>query len=285
MLHVACRSLRITSAAPTHLMSSCVHHMSVLLFVRCKCCIHVASFTLLGASFALPTARCIFHVACCPWGGVAAAAPAHRDAFAHSRQLFQTGGPPAPHPPACRSGSRTPRPSPKSSFLRSGENARTRMHPALRGTHARGRSFRLGFPPPRMQCACAHASVWCGRARSELSCVWPRLRAVLSCAGAYVSGPLNSNNCPAGSVRITTEAACRTAAAAAGKTFTAVETDSSYPRGCYSLFSEAFFNRHTVGAGFSQAQLLCAAVTTGAPPGADARGCMRTGVRGGTGRA
>ena len=90
---VACRSLRITSAAPTHLMSSCVHHMSVLLFVRCKCCIHVASFTLLGASFALPTARCIFHVACCPWRGVAAAAPAHRDAFAHSRQLFQAGGP------------------------------------------------------------------------------------------------------------------------------------------------------------------------------------------------
>ncbi len=75
-------------------------------------------------------------------------------------------------------------------------------------------------------------------------------------------------------MRIETEAACRTAAAAAaGKTAGSpfLETTSSYPRGCYSLFSLAFFNRHTVGAGFSDARLLCAAVTTGAPPGADAR--------------
>jgi hypothetical protein len=74
-------------------------------------------------------------------------------------------------------------------------------------------------------------------------------------------------------VRIETEAACRTAVAAAGKTAGSpfLETRSSYPRGCYSLFSEAFFNRHTVGAGYLMAQLLCAAVTTGAPPGADAR--------------
>jgi hypothetical protein len=88
----------------------------------------------------------------------------------------------------------------------------------------------------------------------------------------YVLGPLSSNVCPAGSVRIETEAACRTATAAAGKTAGSpfLETRSSYPRGCYSLFSEAFFNRHTVGAGYLMAQLLCAAVTTGAPPGADA---------------
>ena len=37
------------------------------------------------------------------------------------------------------------------------------------------------------------------------------------------------------------------------------------------MFSEAFFNRHSVGAGYNMAQLLCAAVTTGARPGADAR--------------
>ncbi len=39
---------------------------------------------------------------------------------------------------------------------------------------------------------------------------------VLSCAGAYVSGAEGSNVCPAGSARIETEAACRTAVAAAG---------------------------------------------------------------------
>jgi hypothetical protein len=84
-----------------------------------------------------------------------------------------------------------------------------------------------------------------------------------------VSGAAGSNECPAGSVRIETEAACRTAAAAAGKTVgsTFVGTWSAYPRGCfYDSTNTAFFNTHAVGAGFS-AQLLCAAlVTTGAPP-------------------
>ena len=93
---------------------------------------------------------------------------------------------------------------------------------------------------------------------------------VLSCAGAYVSGAAGSNACPAGSVRIETEAACRTAAAAAGKRLasTFVETDPAYPRGCYYYISTnvAFFNTHAVGAGWSGYQLLCAAlVTTGAP--------------------
>jgi hypothetical protein len=90
------------------------------------------------------------------------------------------------------------------------------------------------------------------------------------CAGAYVSGAAGSNACPAGSVRIETEAACRTAAAAAGKTVGSpfVETLSTYPRGCYYITgtNEAFFNAHAVGAGYSL-QLLCAALvaTTGAP--------------------
>ena len=93
--------------------------------------------------------------------------------------------------------------------------------------------------------------------------------AVPSCAGAYVSGAAGSNECPAGSVRIETEAACRAAAAAAGKTEGSgfVETVSTYPRGCYYYTSSniAFFNMHAVGAGRSSYQLLCAAVTTGAP--------------------
>jgi hypothetical protein len=87
--------------------------------------------------------------------------------------------------------------------------------------------------------------------------------AVPSCAGAYVSGAAGSNACPAGFVRIETEAACRTAAAAAGKAFDFVETDPAWPRGCYyGTTNAAAFNTHAVGAGNSDAQLLCA---TGAP--------------------
>ena len=100
----------------------------------------------------------------------------------------------------------------------------------------------------------------------------PRV-AVLSCAGAYVYGAAGSNACPAGSVRIETEAACRTAVAAAGKTpstsYPFVETDAGWPRGCYYVTASnyAYFNTHAVGAGWSGYQLLCAALatTTGAP--------------------
>ena len=90
--------------------------------------------------------------------------------------------------------------------------------------------------------------------------------AVLSCAGAYVSGAAGSNECPAGSARIETEAACRTAVAAAGKTFAGVETLSDYPRGCFYFTSgnNAYLNTDAVGAGNSNYQPLCA-VTTGAP--------------------
>jgi hypothetical protein len=95
-------------------------------------------------------------------------------------------------------------------------------------------------------------------------------RAVPSCAGAYVSGAAGSNVCPAGSVRIEAEAACRTAAAAVGKTIREsifLETASDYPRGCYYFTTGncAYFNTHAVGAGRSTSQLLCAAMTTGAP--------------------
>ncbi len=89
-------------------------------------------------------------------------------------------------------------------------------------------------------------------------------------AGAYVSGAAGSNECPAGSTRIATEAACRTAGAAAGKTipvFYFVATESAFPRGCYFTSSNsAHFNTHAVGAGRTNAQLLCAAATTGAVP-------------------
>ncbi len=94
-----------------------------------------------------------------------------------------------------------------------------------------------------------------------------------SCAGAYVSGAAGSNACPAGSVRIVTEAACRSAAMAAGKTAELdptffVETSPRYPRGCYytTLLDNAYFNTDAVGAGESNSQLLCAAVSTGERP-------------------
>ena len=93
-----------------------------------------------------------------------------------------------------------------------------------------------------------------------------RRRAVLSCAGEYVSGVAGSNECPAGSVRIEFEAACRTAAIAAGKTFRYVETESTRPRGCYFRTENhnAIVNTHAVGAGYSSARLLCA-TEQGAP--------------------
>ncbi len=93
-----------------------------------------------------------------------------------------------------------------------------------------------------------------------------------SCAGAYVSGAVGSNACPAGSVWIATEDACRTAAAAAGKTPGSpfVETDPYVPRGCYYVSSStsvynnyAYFNPHPVGFGATMYRLLCA-VTSGA---------------------
>jgi hypothetical protein len=103
---------------------------------------------------------------------------------------------------------------------------------------------------------------------------------VLSCAGEYVSGASGSNECPAGSQQIETEAACRTAVAAARKTEGSpfVETSSFKTRGCYFVTGPqnfAFLNAHAVGAGYSYYQLLCTTVTTGAPPHAPMRVCTR----------
>ncbi len=138
----------------------------------------------------------------------------------------------------------SPPPSPTRGLGGSGGRRAAAEHPA--GTH--------GY---------SHGTAW------VLECVAaaarPRaVRAVLWCAGAYFSGAVGSNECPAGSVRIEAEAACRTAAAAAGKTFYFVVTDPIPPRGCYYVTSSnaAYFNTHPVGAGDSNRQLLCA---TGAP--------------------
>ena len=92
-----------------------------------------------------------------------------------------------------------------------------------------------------------------------------------SCAGAYVSGAAGSNECPAGSVRIVAEDACRTAVAAAGKTTGTpfVVSVSAEPGGCnfFTRSNIAYFNADPVGAGNPNAQLLCSAgADAGAPP-------------------
>jgi hypothetical protein len=114
-------------------------------------------------------------------------------------------------------------------------------------------------------------------------------RAMLSCAGAYVSGAAGSNECPAGSTRIVTEAACRTAAASAGMTFGSTSVEANYPRCCYYYISPtdilaiditAYFNTHAVGAGEASSRPLCAAVaTTGAPLRAPCGSAGPTGER------
>jgi hypothetical protein len=85
-----------------------------------------------------------------------------------------------------------------------------------------------------------------------------------------MAGATGSNDCPAGSVRIETEAACRTALAAWGRTMMEPSFPMSVgPRGCSyfipTLSDIAFFNTDPVGMGNPGVQLLCHANgTTGA---------------------
>ncbi len=122
------------------------------------------------------------------------------------------------------------------------------------------------------------------RERERLTGTW--CVAVRSCAGAFLSGDLGSNACPAGSVRIQAEAACRTAAAAAGRTFFWVETSKWTPRGCYftnNVYAtgrgDAFFNAHAAGGGWPGTQLLCAALTTAGAPLTPLRARVRAATR------
>ncbi len=101
---------------------------------------------------------------------------------------------------------------------------------------------------------------------------------VPSCAGAYLSGAAGSNACPAGSVRIEAEAACRTVVTATGKTANPnfVQTNAFVPRGCYYTtgLNTAYLNTDAAGAGHLGSQLLCA-VVTGAAQHAVARRALR----------
>ena len=102
---------------------------------------------------------------------------------------------------------------------------------------------------------------------------------VSGCVGAYLYGNLGSNRCPPNSVKILTEAACRIATAAAGKSInehTFVETVPYNPSGCnWGGAYGMSFNTHAVGAGDSSRKPLCAATRcpdcTSAPTGMPAR--------------
>jgi hypothetical protein len=91
------------------------------------------------------------------------------------------------------------------------------------------------------------------------------------CAGMYVYTDSNANACPTGTtLPITTEAACRAAAAAAGKTYGGMGGGTvnlpTFPKGCFVLVSTGAVNFNDVPAGSAlpSAVLLCIAIT--APP-------------------
>ena len=87
-------------------------------------------------------------------------------------------------------------------------------------------------------------------------------------AGLYVAGAAFSNECPAASVRIVTEAACRAAASAARLTLGSpfVGSWSYWPKGCYYSITTrtAWLNTDPVGGACVSYPLLCAK-QTGAP--------------------
>ncbi len=83
----------------------------------------------------------------------------------------------------------------------------------------------------------------------------------------YMWAVAGSNECPAGSVRIETNSACSEAGYDIGIPTEMSWTSPDMPRGCFYYINNKvmWFNDHAVGTGNSGHQLLCAAVTTGAP--------------------
>ncbi len=84
--------------------------------------------------------------------------------------------------------------------------------------------------------------------------------AAASCAAGYAWGEDGSNQCPKSYYAIVNEAACETAAAAAGKAYRGIETVPYLPSGCYIYQQEGggfYLNADAVGAGVPGAQLLC----------------------------
>ncbi len=75
-------------------------------------------------------------------------------------------------------------------------------------------------------------------------------------------GGLGSNSCPAGSITISTAAACEAAASATALIYDSSEYESGYPAGCYRVTygdgdSLVFFNTHITGGSTANSQPLC----------------------------
>ncbi len=90
-----------------------------------------------------------------------------------------------------------------------------------------------------------------------------------SCAAGYAWGEDGSNRCPASYYAIVNAAACKTAAAAAGKAYLGSVTDPSYPSGCYVYLDNGgfYFNADAVGAGNPGTLLLCSGAARSRPAG------------------
>ncbi len=71
-----------------------------------------------------------------------------------------------------------------------------------------------------------------------------------------------SDSCPAGSITISTAAACEAAASATALAFDGSESESGYPAGCYRVTygdgdSIVYFNTHITGGSTANSQPLC----------------------------
>ena len=88
------------------------------------------------------------------------------------------------------------------------------------------------------------------------------------CAAIYAWGEDGSNQCPASYFAIVNAAACKTAAAAAGKAYLSSESESSSPSGCYFDRGKAgfFLNDAAVGASYPRKLLLCSGAALLAQP-------------------
>ncbi len=87
-------------------------------------------------------------------------------------------------------------------------------------------------------------------------------------AAGYAWGEDWSNRCPTSYYAIFNEAACETAAAAAGEAYVGSWTVPSLPSGCFFFqrYGGFYLNAGAVGAGVRGAQLLCSGTANLARP-------------------
>jgi hypothetical protein len=108
--------------------------------------------------------------------------------------------------------------------------------------------------------------------------VWVRCTALIAarlaaapCAAGYAWGEDGSNQCPARYYRIVNEAACESAATAAGNAYDGSETVPYLPSGCFFYQGDNgrfSFNADAVGsAGYPGTQLLCSGAARSRPAG------------------